>query len=39
MMHLRAKSASKQKDRIEDQQNVNAIGMQMQQVPDREPLP
>ena len=38
MMHLRAKSASKQKDRIEDQQNVNAIGMQMQQVPDREPL-
>lgn len=39
MMHLRAKSTDKQKDWIEDQQNVNAIGMQVQQVPDREPLP
>lgn len=39
VMHLRAKSASKQKDRIEDQQNVDAVGMQVQQVPDREPLP
>lgn len=39
MMHLRAKSASKQKNRIEEQQNVNAVRMQVQQVPDRETLP
>ena len=39
VMHLRAKSTGKQKDWIEDQQNVDAVGMQVQQIPDREPLP
>ena len=35
VMHLRAKSTDKQKDWIEDQQNVDAVGMQVQQIPDR----
>ena len=33
MMHLRAKSASKQKDRIEDQQNVNLLLSQKNKQP------
>lgn len=35
VMHLRAKSTDKQKDWIEDQQNVDAVGVQVQQIPDR----
>ena len=34
VMNLRAKSTDKQKDWIEDQQNVDAVGMQVQQIPD-----
>lgn len=39
VMYLWAKPTGKQKDWIEDQQNVDAVGMQVQQIPDREPLP